>query len=292
MSVIVPCYNSERTIRQCLSSILNQRTSITFEVTAVDSSSDRTPEIIREEFPSVRLIHLEDQTSSSAARNIGFRAARAPYCWMIDSDCVAAPNAIELLVARLQGGRYAAVAGSLRNGTPRSLSGWVSYMIEFKEFLPTTPMRLDWKVATANIAYRRDILEHHGGFDEEMQMSEDMLFNWRISSAGEQILFDPAIEATHLNRTGWKTVLNYQVDLGRFSAAARKRGGLPGQILLRHPSLILLMPFVRTLNAAKWFAVHDRRALGVFLFLLPMYALAAAFWTVGFFQQAIKDKRS
>lgn len=290
MSVIVPCYNSERTIRQCLSSILNQRTSVTFEITVVDSSSDRTPEIIREEFPSVRLIHLENQTFCGAARNIGFRATQAPYCWMIDSDCVAAPDAMERLIARLQEGKYGAVAGSLRNGTPRSLSGWVSYLIEFKEFLPTTPMRLEWKVATANIGYRHDVLERHGGFDEDIRMSEDTLFNWKISSAGEQILFDPAIEVTHLNRTGWKRVLTYQVDLGRFSAAARKRGVLPGQILIRHPSLILLMPFVRTLNAAKWLAAHDRRTLGVFLFLSPMFLLAASFWSVGFFQQAIKDK--
>jgi glycosyltransferase involved in cell wall biosynthesis len=290
ISVIVPCYNSEATIRQCLDSIIHQRTSIPFDVIVVDSSTDRTPEIIQKEFPRVRLIHMDKQTFPGAARNIGAKSTGAQFCWMIDSDCISAPNALELMTARLQEDKYSAVAGSLLNGTPGSLSGWLSYLIEFKEFMPTLPLRLDWKVATANIAYPSDVLKLYGYYDEDMRMSEDILFHWKMASGGEQILFDPAIEATHLNRTGWRRVLLYQVDLGRYAAVARKRGSMPGQFLLRHPTLILLMPFVRTWNAMKWFAAHDLKTLGVLLVLSPMYLVAASFWTYGFFRQAIKEK--
>ncbi|MFI5247259.1 MAG: glycosyltransferase, partial [Nitrospirales bacterium] len=208
---------------------------------------------------------------------------------MIDSDCIASPDEIERMVSRHHEAEYAAVAGSLLNGTPRSLSGWVSYLIEFREFMPTMPKRLDWKVPTANIVYRTEVLRRYGYFEADVPMGEDLLFHWKLSSGGERILFDPAIEATHLNRTGWKKVLFYQVDLGRHSAAARRRGGLPGQILLRHPSLILIMPFVRFKNAVKWFALHDWRTLGVFLLLSPMYLLAAFFWSVGFYREVKRE---
>ena len=129
----------------------------------------------------------------------------------------------------------------------------------------------------------------HGYFDEEMWLAEDILLNWKIYNSGELILFDPAIEVTHLNRTGWRSVFSYQVSLGSLSAAARRRGGLPGEVLLRHPLLILLMPFVRTVRAVQWFATQDRSVLRVFLLIWPLYLLAAAFWSFGFFREVMEE---
>ncbi|HSE97398.1 MAG TPA: glycosyltransferase [Blastocatellia bacterium] len=286
VSVVVPCYNSERTIRQCLQAITNQQTSVDFEVIAVDSSTDETPSIIAAEFPQVRLIHLDRRTHAGAARNIGMRESRSPYCLMIDSDCVARPDLIELVVERHNEDSYAAVGGSLRNGTPGSLSGLIGYLLEFKEFMPSTPMRTETNVPTANLCYRREALKSFGGFDEELRLAEDILLNWKISASGERILFDPEIEVTHLNRTGWKTVLTYQIDLGRYSARARARGHLPGAWLLRFPALILLLPIMRTYRALAWLARYDRRLFIVFLLAWPLYLLGTCFWSYGFFLEA------
>src|SRR5690348_3923190 len=95
VSVIVPCFNSERTIRRCLKAIVEQKTLIPFEVIVVDSSLDDTPQIVESEFPAVRLIHLGTRTFAGAARNIGVRASRAAFCLMIDSDCIARSDLIE-----------------------------------------------------------------------------------------------------------------------------------------------------------------------------------------------------
>ncbi|HEY7545264.1 MAG TPA: glycosyltransferase [Blastocatellia bacterium] len=292
VSVIVPCYNSERTIRACLRSIINQRTSVPFDIIVVDSSSDSTPQIVESEFPSVRLIHLSERTFAGAARNIGARSTKSEYLMMIDSDCLARPDVIERAINRHREDQFAAVGGSLRNGTPRSLSGWISYLIEFKEYMPTAPERTEKTVPTANVAYRREVFERYGGFDDDMWLAEDILFNWKMHSAGERILFDPAIEVTHLNRTGWKEVLSYQINLGRCSAQARKRAAMPGGVLVRFPALILLMPFVRLFNAVRWLAGCDLRALMVLIALSPMYLLAAAFWSYGFFRGATDRSQS
>jgi glycosyltransferase involved in cell wall biosynthesis len=291
VSVIVPCYNSERTIRQCLGAILDQRTTFAFDVTVVDSSSDQTPKIVEREFPSVRLVRFDKRKFAGAARNAGVRATEAPYCFMIDSDCIAQPCLIERAMARHREAQYAAVSGSLRNGTPKSLSGIIGYLIEFKEFMPSAPERLAYGAPTANILYRREALERHGCFDEDMQLAEDILLNWKIHSSGERILFDPAIEATHLNRTGWPKTLSYQVALGRMSALARRRGGLPGKMLLAYPPLIALMPFVRTARAAEWLAKYDKKMFLLYLLIWPGYLLAALFWSYGFLEEAIREKR-
>jgi cellulose synthase/poly-beta-1,6-N-acetylglucosamine synthase-like glycosyltransferase len=286
VSVIVPCFNSEQTIRRCLNALLEQNTSIPYDVTVVDSSLDETPRIVEKEFPSVRLIHLDTRTFAGAARNIGVRATRSPFCLMIDSDCIARNDLIERMIARHRGQEYAAVGGSLRNGTPTSLSGWTGYLLEFKEFIPTAKKRELDTVPTANVTYRRTALEGHGYFDDEMWLAEDILFNWKMRRAGERILFDPEIEVTHLNRTGWREVLSYQVSLGKCSAEARRRGSLPGNSLLRYPGLILLMPFVRLVKAAAWLARVDRQAFLMFLLISPMYFIGSCFWSVGFFKGA------
>jgi GT2 family glycosyltransferase len=256
------------------------------EIIVVDSSTDETPRIVERDFPSVKLIHLDQRAFPGAARNIGARAARARLCLMIDSDCVAAPDLIDRMLAQHASGQYAVVGGSLGNGTPRSPSGWISYLIEFKEFMPSAPKRLVWTVPTANATYRREVLERHGYFDPDMPMAEDILLNWRMHEAGERILFDPEISVVHLNRTGWREVLMYQIGLGRQSALARRRGGLPGKALLRYPPLILLLPFARFFRAVRWLAANDIRALLVLLLLAPAYLLAAGFWTAGFFKGA------
>lgn len=286
VSVIVPCFNSERTIRRCLNAILEQKTSIPYDVIVVDSSMDETPQIVEREFPTVRLIHLETRTFAGAARNVGVRSSRAPFCLMIDSDCIAQSDLIERMLARHHEGEYAAIGGSLANGTPASLSGLTGYLLEFKEFIPSAPMREVNTVPTANVTYRREAFERHGYFDDDMWLAEDILFNWELCKAGERILFDPEIEVTHLNRTGWGEVLSYQVSLGTWSAEARRRGALPGDVLLRYPFLILLMPFVRSMKAALWLAKVDRQVFLRFLAISPMYFIGACLWSVGFFKGA------
>src|SRR6266496_2829362 len=113
VSVIIPCYNSEQTIRRCLEAILGQRTSIPYDVIVVDSSEDQTPQIVEREFPSIRLIHLDRRTFAGAARNLGARSTRAQFCLMLDSDCVARPDLIERMIVRHREAEYAAVGGSL-----------------------------------------------------------------------------------------------------------------------------------------------------------------------------------
>jgi glycosyltransferase involved in cell wall biosynthesis len=286
VSVIIPCYNSERTIRECLRSITKQTTRIPFDVTVVDSSADRTSAIVSQEFQSVRLIRLAARTFAGAARNIGIRATAGRYCLMIDSDCVAAPDLIERMVSAHREADYAAIGGSIGNGTPSSLSGLLCYLMEFKEFIPRAPRRLVTSVPTANVCYRRESLGRQGGFDDEMWLAEDILLNWKIHSSGEQILFDPQIEVTHFNRTGWINVLSYQRSMGQYSAKARRRAGLPGSIALRFPALIALMPFARVLRAAVWLLKYDRSAFARFLLISPMYLLGSAIWASGFFEEA------
>jgi glycosyltransferase involved in cell wall biosynthesis len=274
-----------------LRAILDQRTSFPFDVIVVDSSADDTPEIVSREFPSVRLIHLERRTFAGAARNIGVRATSSEFCVMIDSDCIASPDLVEKLIARHAEGNYAGVGGSLRNGTGRSLSGLIGYLIEFKEVMPKCPLRIVNTVPTGNVVYRREVFERYGAFPDDLQLGEDVLFNSKLTEAGEKLLFDPSIEVLHLNHKNWRDMLAYQVALGRMSAEIRKRGAqvgfMGGRPVLRWPALALLMPFARLARAGAWLALYDRVLLAVFLLVWPLYLIAAGFWSYGLWHHLV-----
>ena len=65
---------------------------------------------------------------------------------------------------------------------------------------------------------------------------------------------------------------------------------MPGGLLLRHPYLILLMPVARTVRALVWLASNDLPGFALFLLAWPVYFLAASFWSVGFFQEALTSE--
>lgn len=302
LSVVIPVYNGESTIAACLESILGQETPFDFEVIVADSSVDATASIVEERYPQVRLLRLGDRAFPGTARNAAIREARADLLAMVDADCIAAPDLLERLVEAHDTTDYAAVGGAICDGTPESASGLIGYLLEFREFIPTSPRREVFTIPTANICYRRDVFERFGLFDD-VRASEDLLYNWRLSIAGERILFDPSIRVTHQNRTGWRKVIQYQRTLGKSSALARHRMNPPFEViraypalgwlmpyLIRHPWLGVLVPPVRLARALVWLVQYDFRLFLKLLVLSPGYLAGAYMWATAFVR-ALRDVR-
>jgi GT2 family glycosyltransferase len=294
ISLIIPVYNGAATIERCLESALSQEAPFDYEVIVADSSSDRTPDIIAERFPAVRLVRLPQRAYPGTARNAAIREARAPLIAMMDADCIAAPDLLARMVAGHESGDYAGVGGAICNGTPGSASGLVGYLLEFREFIPTSPRREVVTIPTANMCYRREVFERYGYF-EDVRAGEDLLFNWTLSLAGERILFDPSIRVTHLNRTGVRKVVGYQAVLGESSAVARRKMNPPFKIIRAYPALGWLMPYlmrypwlgflippVRFLRAVTWLARYDRPTLLKLLVYSPIYLAGATNWSMAF----------
>ena len=302
VSVVIPVYNGEATIERCLDSVFAQRPPFEFEVIVADSSEDRTPQIISEKFPQVRLVRLSERAFPGTARNAAIRYATAPYVAMTDADCVVARDWLERVIEMQATGEYAAVGGAICNGTPWSASGFVGYMLEFREFIPKAPRREVFTIPTANLCCRREVFDRFGLFDD-VRASEDLLFNWRLSLAGERILFDPAVRVTHLNRTGVAKVVKYQRVLGAGSAAARQQMDPPFEVLRQYPALGWLLPYlmrypwlgvlvppVRLLRALTWLMKYDFLAFVVLLVLSPLYLTGALWWAMSFVK-ALKVER-
>ncbi len=107
VSIIIPVYNVERYIAECLDSVMAQQTACHIECFVVDDcGTDNSMSIARELIGNYRgqidfnIITREKNGGLSAARNSGISAARGKYIYFLDSDDVITPDCIDSLMDR------------------------------------------------------------------------------------------------------------------------------------------------------------------------------------------------
>jgi len=106
LSIIVPTYNVERYIANCLESLVKQNVDgDVYEIIIVnDGSTDDSPkiaELYSNAYSNIRVVHQENG-GLSAARNKGISVARGKYIYFIDSDDYIATYTMKLIVDTLE----------------------------------------------------------------------------------------------------------------------------------------------------------------------------------------------
>ena len=289
ISIIIPSYNSEKTIARCLQSLQNQTFGGPYEIIVADSSTDRTPQIIREKFPQVKLIRFERKTDPGTARNAGVKASRGEIICFIDSDCQAAADWLDQLVSVHRHYDYEAIGGAVENGNDRQNNvAWAGYMAEFREFLPQYPPADREHIPTCNISYKRHVFDKIGFFNPHYYPQEDLEFNYRLRQQGGKIFFIPSAKIFHTHRNRLQPFLQHQKRVGRVTAKMLKILPLEGSTIVRKKWLATVV--VPLLPLVKWW-----RTMLVFLKwrsdVIRQHALAAGIlalgllpWAVGFLQ--------
>lgn len=100
LSIIIPCFNMENYIEDCLNSVINQKTEYKFHIIVInDGSTDLTP-IILEKYKSVKNLTIVNQENKgfSGARNTGLDLVDSKYIMFVDSDDKLLPLAIDSLL--------------------------------------------------------------------------------------------------------------------------------------------------------------------------------------------------
>jgi glycosyltransferase involved in cell wall biosynthesis len=274
VSVVVPSYNSARTIGACLESLLAQDTALAYEVIVVDSSDDGTPAVVAQYEPRVTLLRSGRRLPPGPARNLGIAHARAPVLAFTDADCVAAPDWLEALHAAHA--RHDAVGGRIDNGTPGRPFGTALWLAEFVEFAGG-PERQVASMPSCNISYKKRLLEAVGPFPD-VAWGEEYILNHRIAGG---VRFVPGMGVRHVNRTGFAETVRHARTVGRGAALSRRATG-EVQFLFRHRWLI---PALWPWRLAKIAACAARAGQALpFLVALPVLAVDLAAWTLGFLE--------
>jgi GT2 family glycosyltransferase len=89
ISVVIVSWNAKSFLLECLASVMRQSRPDDLEVIVVDNaSSDGSPQAVSEGYPTVQLIANDGNYGFAKANNIGIRASRGEYLFLINSDVV------------------------------------------------------------------------------------------------------------------------------------------------------------------------------------------------------------
>lgn len=193
ISIIVPVYNVEKYLEQCIDSILAQ-TFEDFELILVDDGSpDKCPEICDEyaqKDDRVKVIHKENGGVSSA-RNAGMKLACGEYILFCDSDDYVSPLWCELMLNAARSHPLSLVSCNLRKtdqdervkfagGDSSEIVSEISYFDLYKRGL---------SAYVPNKMYRTELLKKSGlVFDEKCFFAEDVGFNVEYFKQCESII--------------------------------------------------------------------------------------------------------
>lgn len=195
ISVIIPVYNAEAYLGQCLDSVAGQ-TYTNLEIICVDDgSTDRSPEILgayARRDSRFRIIHEENQ-GESHARNAGLSVAAGAYITFVDNDDWIEPDMYERLMELAAGRGLDLAAGGWYKERPCSEGQWVSERVvnegRVREGVIDRDLLLHYLYERDryrgfsymwNKLYRRTILQDESGkirlFREDLKLGGDVLY--------------------------------------------------------------------------------------------------------------------
>ncbi|XSG73018.1 glycosyltransferase [Herpetosiphon llansteffanensis] len=227
VSIIVINFNGKKHLVACLTSLLAQRyPSNALDIIVVDNAShDGSCDLIRQQFPSIRLIENRENLGFAPAVNQAVRLSQAQYVALINNDAKADPAWIAQLVAEIEAHRAEKVIA-----VGAKMLDWEGQQIDFIQAAlnifghgnqPFTRMPAASVLGQAGpqlfacggamLADRAAFLAI-GGFDESyFAYFEDVDFGWRAWLLGYQVRFTPAAVVYHRQHATANTMGGHQI---------------------------------------------------------------------------------
>jgi hypothetical protein len=195
LSVVIPLYNDERTLRLCLQAVYAQDREPDEVVVVDDCSTDGSAAILRD-FPC-RVVRLEVNSGPAAARNRGVRETTGEIVFFLDADVALASDALANALEQLdRHPEYACVHGNY-DTVPMIGGGAVErYRVLHAHHWRAISVGRVPTVIFALCAIRRTVLEELGPLDERLRAAEDVEYSDRMGP-DHPILLSGAVVGRH-----------------------------------------------------------------------------------------------
>ncbi len=298
LSVIIVSWNVRELLKRCLLSLRQQTTDdrqpkdgsseigrLSSEIWIVDNaSSDGTVDMLREEFPDVRVIPNSENVGFTRGNNQALAVAQGRYLFLLNPDTELRPRALHALIDYADAHPRAGIIGPqlfYGDGTPQSshrrfptlataflestkLQQWFPrnraltryYMLDTPD---DATQEVDWVNGSA-LFVRREVYDQIGGFDEVFFMySEELDWCYRAKQAGWQVVYLPTAQVTHYEGKSSEQVVAAR-DIYFHSSKIRffrkYRGVLVAEFL--RAFLLLMFAYQIVEESAKWLVGHKR----------------------------------
>lgn len=222
VSIVIPVYNRENLIKDCLSSLINlDYPKEKLEIIVVDNgSTDGSPEIVkrfRNSETNIKLLFTKRKGSASA-RRLAISHATGEIIAFTDSDCRVDKEWVKELVKNFQDQKVGIVAGRTQYYGPKN---YISKVLERKGFKITYFYALRKKLKlqfapTCNLAVKREVLKIIGEYGENFSHGgDDIDLGVKIKTSGYEIALAKGALVYHTRETRRnllstiKTIISY-----------------------------------------------------------------------------------
>lgn len=208
ISVIVPVYNVEDYLAECLESILTQEFNSMEIICIEDGSSDNSLKILEtfaQKYSQIKIIKHDTNRGLSAARNDGLKISTGKYILFVDSDDILAENALNVLYKEAEQKNVEVVyfdieefCDSAPNHEGQCKTIWKGFdeIYTGREFFCKAMKNNEYRCEACRQFIKRDLLLNRGIYFLEGILHEDILFSFyvvmearRISALGEKLYF-------------------------------------------------------------------------------------------------------
>ena len=229
ISVIIPVYNVETYLPQCINSVLEQSYQ-NFEIILVNDGSKDTSGAIcdnyAKKYSRIKVIHQEN-AGASAARNTGLKMASGEYVYFLDADDWLESVAFEVLLKSMEVEQADFVffdAYSIDEDSGNISKKHYSHKKPYKsgkghELMKQLLINKEFHVAPWSMFFRTKFLVQSQICFEEGIIYEDMLFAYQVFSMAQKVSYVPAY--LYFRRYRENSVMTTKVGLKNFVSAMK-----------------------------------------------------------------------
>ncbi|MEM7359271.1 MAG: glycosyltransferase family 2 protein [Pseudomonadota bacterium] len=273
ISIIIPAYNEEGFIADCISSLLNNGyPQHCIEIIIVDgSSTDRTRQIVENidaGSGKIVLVHNEKKIVP-VAMNLGIAAASHDIIIWVGAHATYEPDYLGNSVRILLEGNCASVGGVIKPVGNTLVGQAIAVATSSKFGIGNAKYRYANRRQTVDTVFGgcflKQSVEQIGGFDESWIRNQDYEFNWRLRHQVGDIVLDPSIQCRYFCRESISGLARqyYQYGYWRFRTLRKH----PSSFTFRQAAPVMLLAGL--VSSAIMFAIHP-----VFAIVIPASYLA------------------
>ncbi|WP_161878209.1 glycosyltransferase family 2 protein [Alkalibacterium sp. MB6] len=207
VSIIVPAYNVERYIEECIDSLLNQTYKNIEIIVLDDASTDATLYLLKQYEGRIQIIENELNQGQGARRNQGMKLAKGEYIYFIDSDDWIEMNTIEELVeqavktdadlVRFNGKSFSEGEVTLEREGQYNFSHQLEHQKVYRGDDLLEKNRRSFSASPCLYLIKKSVIDQHNLYFLEGVLHEDEYFTTRLFYAIESMTY---INKAYYNR--------------------------------------------------------------------------------------------
>lgn len=224
VSVVIVNYNTEKLLVDCIRSIYEKTKDIDYEIIVSDNnSSDNSINVIKSEFPNLKIVQNSENLGFGKANNEGFKIAQGKYLFCLNPDTLLVNNAIKILYDFMEQNPLSGAAGGnlfdknmnwvhsfgygddikslLLRKTFLKFFYWKEYkkIKSYEKNIDRTKINEVNHITGADLMLRKSVIDEVGGFcDKFFMYFEETELEFRIKNKGYKLYFVPDAKIIHL----------------------------------------------------------------------------------------------